>query len=427
MSFVNVIINQVLTKFEIIMALVVLIGYAALRRPASKVVGGAIKTAIGVMVLQAGSSLLVSTFKPIVELVSKTYGLKGALLDPYTGMVASMEALKEFSGLVGYTLILGFILNILIVRFSKLKAIFLTGHIMLLQAATATWMIHYIFKAEPWVTVTVTSTLLALYWSVFAHLLIKPTQVVTSSGPDFTVGHSQMFFDWLAAKIGHWFGNPETESMEKFKLPGWLSMMQDNTIATALVMTVFGVALLFSAGIDQVQKLAGAQHWSVFMLFVGMRFAVAITIILTGVRMFISELVPAFKGISEKLIPGSVPAVDCPVVFPFAPKSVTLGFICVTIGQVIAVVVLLVFKSPALIIPGLIPLFFDGGTVGAYANAHGGWKAVVVLTVGMGLLQVLGAALIVPVSGLTAGWIGNADWDTIWVALFQVFRLFSPA
>lgn len=427
MSVIGVIVNQFLTKFEIVMGLVVLIGYAALRRPASKVIGGAIKTATGVMVLQVGASTLVATFKPVVEVVSKTYHINGALLDPYTGMVASMEALKQYSGLVGYAMILAFILNILIVRFTKFKAIFLTGHIMLLQAATTTWLIYYYFRAAPWLTVTVSSFLLALYWSVFSHILIKPTQTITGSGPDFTVGHSQMFFDWLAVKIGRLFGNPDTESTERLTLPGWLSMVQDNTIATALVMTVFSVALLLAAGPAQVAKLAGAQNWIIYMLFVGLRFAVAITIILTGVRMFISELVPAFKGISEKLIPGSVPAVDCPVVFPFAPKAVTLGFIGTCVGQVIAVAGLLIFKSPVLIIPGLIPLFFDGGTVGVYANAHGGWKAVAVMTVGMGVLQVLGASLMVPISGLTTGWIGNADWDTIWMVLFRVLKFISPA
>jgi PTS system ascorbate-specific IIC component len=64
-------------------------------------------------------------------------------------------------------------------------------------------------------------------------------------------------------------------------------------------------------------------------------FAAGVEVILIGVRMFIAELTPAFKGIAEKLIHGSRPAVDCPVVFPFAPNAVIIGFIASMIGGII--------------------------------------------------------------------------------------------
>jgi PTS system ascorbate-specific IIC component len=64
-------------------------------------------------------------------------------------------------------------------------------------------------------------------------------------------------------------------------------------------------------------------------------FAAGVEVILIGVRMFIAELTPAFKGIAEKLIRGSRPAIDCPVVFPFAPNAVIIGFIASMIAGII--------------------------------------------------------------------------------------------
>jgi len=46
-----------------------------------------------------------------------------------------------------------------------------------------------------------------------------------------------------------------------------------------------------------------------------------ITVLLVGVRMLIAEIVPAFRGIALKVVPDAVPALDCPVVFDFAPDG----------------------------------------------------------------------------------------------------------
>ncbi len=57
--------------------------------------------------------------------------------------------------------------------------------------------------------------------------------------------------------------------------------------------------------------------------------------VLLGVRMFIGEMVPAFNGIGSRLVPGAKPALDCPILFNFAPNAVVLGFVGAFVGSLL--------------------------------------------------------------------------------------------
>jgi len=57
----------------------------------------------------------------------------------------------------------------------------------------------------------------------------------------------------------------------------------------------------------------------------GLQFGVAVAVILFGVRTILGELVPAFQGIAAKIVPGAIPALDCPIVFPYAQNAVLIG------------------------------------------------------------------------------------------------------
>uniref|UniRef100_UPI003F58B633 PTS transporter subunit IIC n=1 Tax=Vibrio cholerae TaxID=666 RepID=UPI003F58B633 len=84
--------------------------------------------------------------------------------------------------------------------------------------------------------------------------------------------------------------------------------------------------MLFAGG-HFVREVSGGKHWFMFALMQSITFAGGVYVILQGVRMVIAEIVPAFKGISDKLVPNAKPALDCPVVFPYAPNAVLVGFL----------------------------------------------------------------------------------------------------
>ena len=130
--------------------------------------------------------------------------------------------------------------------------------------------------------------------------------------------------------------------------------------------------------------------------------------------MFVAELVESFQGISNKILPGSAPAVDIATVYGFGhPNATLLGFVFGAIGQLIGLVLLFITGSPVFLIPGFIPMFFDNAGSAVYANHFGGVRAASILPLLSGIIQVVLGAVAFSLSGLTGGVMANFDWVTV--------------
>ncbi len=431
--------NTFFTNFSAFMAepalllgVVAAIGLIAMKKPFTRVLGGFVKTAVGVLILTTGSGQLTATFRPIIVGMKDVLGINGVIIDPYTTLPAVQEASKalipELMSWVGYTMVLAFVFNILLVALRKIthiRALFLTGHIMFLHSALMTWLVWYFFGLGQWPTVFISAGILSLYWGIGSTLNIKPTEVVTG-GAGFTVAHQQHLMNWVASKVAPLIGDAKKDDIDNLKLPGWLSVLSDNVVVIPLIMFIFFTPVLIWMGPKALGFDAFTFKWFIQALLLSIKFGVFVTIILTGVRMFVAELAVAFNGISEKLLPGAVIGVDGMAVAPYSPNSVVAGFVLAMIGQAVGIAVLIATKSPILIIPGLVPLAFDAPITAVFANKFGGWKAVVVIGLFVGLLQVFGSAWAASMSGLSGGWQGNTDFATIWPTIMTVMKAISP-
>ncbi len=432
----DLLLKQIFGQPFLLMAIIVFIGYIAMKQKFSKALMGAVKASIGILVMGMGSGALIGNFGKLLTALQTATGIQGAGLNTYPTMTASYEKMDAVLGAgTGntwgiYTLLVAFILNLALValrKWTKIRAVYLTGNAMIVQCGISTYIVWRFLGLGMIPTVLIAALVTALYWGIFSTLLIKPTKAITNA--DFTVAHQQMVVSYVAYKVAPKIGDPEKDDIERKKMPESLNFLQDNIIATALVMFISVAVIFLVIGGGQIDWLrsgdglnqGGLKNNIVFLIWISITLTANIYVLLAGVRMFVGELMMSFKGISERLLLGAVAGVDCAAIFAFAPKSVVLGLLFGTLGQVIGLVGLIVFKSPIFLVPGFIPLFFDNATIAVFANKFGGWKAAAVICTTNGIIQILGSALAVHLMELS-WWQGSADYATLWVGIIAIFK-----
>lgn len=441
--------TNILQQPAFMIGLIVALGYILLRKPWYDVLAGVIKAIVGYLILTVGSGGLVSNFRPVLVGLRERFNLDAMVIDPYFGQNAVTAGVEiEFGKGFGdamMLLLIAFIVNILLVRFSKLtklRALFTTGHVQVQQAATAYWLIMFALPALRNLSsniplLIVMAVILGAYWAVGSNLIIKPCQEITD-GAGFTLAHQQMFGIavnyWLAGKLfGKKKNGKEVKKIDDIELPGFMSIFNENMVCTSILMLIFFGAILCILGRDYLVKgefLAEGGSMVFYVIQTCLYFAVYLAILQLGVRTFVTELTASFQGIADKLLPGSVPGVDCAVIFGFgSANAVPLGFLAGFVGQIIAIVALIALKSPVLVICGFVPVFFDNATIAVFANEKGGIKAALILPFLSGLCQVFGSAIIAGWVGMATygGYLGMWDWAVVWPVMTGVMRFLSYA
>ncbi|HBC27418.1 MAG TPA: PTS ascorbate transporter subunit IIC, partial [Ruminococcaceae bacterium] len=112
-----------------------------------------------------------------------------------------------------------------------------------------------------------------------------------------------------------------------------------------------------------------------------------------------------------------------------SPNAVTIGFLFGALGQFLAIGLLLVLKSPVVVVAGFVPLFFDNATIGVFCNNKGGLRAACLFPFLSGLCQVFGSAVIAGWVGMAAygGYLGMWDWAVMWPIFTVLMKYMSYA
>ena len=421
--------NELFKQPVIFMGMLILLGNILAKRNFVKTMSSTFTAMVGLFLIIFGSNQFGGLITPITDAVKETYHIQGFIMDQVVMNAVCINALTEVGmfSYVSYVFLFAFILNLILVllgKYTRVRGLFLTGNAGFSHSQAILWLVFlYLGSLGNIFVVAISSIIIGLYWSWSTTLAVKPIEKITEGQGGFTIGHNQTLAFWFYSKFAHLFGDPEKEDAEKLKLPGWLAIFDNNVIGVALLMTVFCGIFLFSLGWEGARTVAGYNP-IIYIFMVGVQFSGYMCVILQGVRMLTSELTTAFQGIQEKLVPNAVPAIDVAAVLAYGPTSATIGFACTTIGTVLAMLILYLIKSPVMVIPGFIPLFFAGGPIGVLANKYGGWKSIVVCCISLGLIQSFGTVWALSLTGIPdgTGWSGMFDFSTFWPAVTEVLR-----
>ena len=357
----NFIVN-ILSTPAILVGLLSLIGLALQKKPIEEIVKGTVKTIVGFLVLSAGATFLqTGSLNAFGDIFNYAFNMQGVV--PNNEAIVSL-ALKDFATDTAYIMCLGMIANIILARFSRWHYIFLTGHHTLYMACMLAVILNVggLSGAQLWLA----GGLVLGFIMVVSPAYCEPTMRKIVQTDELGFGHFGGAGYWFSAQCAKLFKG-KSKSTEEVNFPQRLTFLRDTTVA------------------------------------IGLSFAGGVYIILSGVRLIVGEIVPAFRGIAEKLVPGAIPAIDCPVVFPYAPNAVLIGFLVSFLGGIVGLFVLAFIDKSlvpcALILPGVIPHFFCGATAGVFGNAEGGLKGCVFGSFMHGLLITFLPAICMPVMG----------------------------
>lgn len=422
MAVINFIIQNILTQAAIIIALVALLGLALQRKSFGEVLTGTFKTLLGFEVLTAGSAVITSSLTYFGKIFQNGFHLNG--------VVPSIEAINgQAMGSLGlgnqiaFTFLGIFIVNIIIARFSPWKYIFLTGQAILWMAT----MTVVGGKIVGWgnTTIVIVGSIVGGIFAVAMPALAQPFVRKITGNDAIALGHFCTIGYLVEAGAAWVFGErgEKKHSIEDMKLPKAMEFMQDTYLSIAVVM--IPLYLITAAFAGPKYASVGTTNYMVEAFLQSIQFVVGVYILLAGVRLLLGEIVPAFRGIAMKLVPNAKPALDCPVLFPYSPNAVILGFVTTTIGTVIGMFLMPVFGL-AVILPGMMTNFFAGGTAGIFGNVVGGRRGAIIGGIVHGLfITLLPALLVVALQSLGFVNASATDSDTIVSCLMYAF-VFAP-
>lgn len=377
--------NNVLRNPPVLLGLIAAIGLLLQRKGIADIIKGALTAAFGMLILDTGVGLLVGTIAPInsaFQAIVAEGAVVGAELNDVT-FTAS------YGGDVGLAMFIGLILHLLIARFTPFKTVFLTGHML--------WWFPFIFVAagvegglSGLPLVIFGAVLSALYWSIMPWIMRRYVWDATGD-ESFTIGHPTGVLSLISGFVAKRTGD-KRRSTEDLKVPKNLSFFREISVTGAIV-----IALMYLV-VGLILPTLTAEGDNLFMQAVtqGLTFGGGLLVMLYGVRLLINQIVPAFQGISEKLIPNALPAFDCPILFNYKPNAVIIGFVVAMITSTILIVIANVTNVFGIVlIPLVITSFFECGAAAVIGEGQGGLRGCIIGTT-------TAAAVMVAAMGISA-------------------------
>lgn len=376
-SVINFITGEIFSDATKVFGLVALLGLILQRKKIEDVFTGTVRTMIGWLILNAGVGMLFVNINPITEILRHAFAGQyeaGILARAAEGQSAQFFA--TYGPQIGIIMVGAFFVNLLLARFTPMKIVWMTMNLLLQN----TWFaLAILITVTSWslTTCVIVAILFLGFWHTFIPWITLPWSKKVTGNTDFTLGHAIHASTLLTAWLGQYIGKKD-DSAEKIKFPERLSFFSDPVIMTTIIFFVLYLIGTIFAGPAWVSTTyaAGKNPW-LWILMSSVVGAAGLAILLYGVKMLLTQLTAAFKGIATKLVPGAVPALDMPVFFGYAPTALMIGFITHIITGTIIMFLMVLVSPQNIVFPAIVPAFFEGGTAAIFGNATGGKRGAI--------------------------------------------------
>ena len=423
---VSVIFNIVPRLLPVLMlGVVALLGLLLLKKNFSQILTGTIKTMAGALILFTAVDVLSNVISPIAQLFGLVYSIESS-----NAVADWVSFLGNYGAQVVLVMVFGFLVNLVIARVTKLKYVYLTGHIMFWNAFMVVAALVDNSGLSGVMLVVLGSLVQGVLSTIFP-AIISPFVFKLTGKKDFTIGHTTTILAVVGALLGKWFGD-SSKSTEDMNVPEGLSFVKSMTVSTSLIMMLIYLAMGFIVGLPAAAAaFTGGVIWLWFLWIImqAVLFGAGLAILLTGVRMMLGEIVPAFNGIAKRIVPDGIPALDCPMIFPYGQNALMIGFPIAMVASLITLIIFGLAGYPYLLLPLVVAAFFDVGPGAVLANATGGRRGVIIASIAGGVLLIVFQAISLPfVLNSAAGFLnafGGNDFSIIAIVVGGITRLLA--
>lgn len=390
---------------SILVGLVAVLGLALQKKEGTDIAEGGIKTFVGFLVLTGGAGVITASLTPFGQMFMHAFHVQGVVPN---NEAFTATALGKYGSATALILLVALIVNVLLARLSHFRYIYLSGHVMInMSCMLAVLLAVAGFTEVP--SIVIGGLFLGLFDTIMPALIQPFVRKVTNTD-EIAIAHTGDFGYLISGLVAKAVGDT-SKTTEDLHVPKKVSFLRDNTIAVAVTMAVAYLIVAIAAGPAYVDKFSGGINYIIYALIESGSFSAGVYIMLAGVRMILNELIPAFKGISEKLVPGAKAGLDIPILFPFAPNAVIVGFFSSFIGGLVATLVMVLCHT-TIVIPGVVAHFMCGATAGVIGNAVGGRRGATIGAFVHGFMISWVPIILIPVLGhLGLGTASFADSD----------------
>jgi PTS system ascorbate-specific IIC component len=402
-----------LSQPAVLIGIIVLIGLLLQKKSVDIIIKSTLKAMVGFVVISAAAGVIVGSLNPFGVMFQQGFNISGVI--PNNEAVVAM-AIKEYGTATALIMTFGMLVNVFIARVTKYKYIFLTGHHTLYLACMIAVIL--VSAGMTGINLIFTGSLALGLCMVLSPAILQPFMKKITGNDSVALGHFGGVSYAVAGYIGKVVGKG-SKSTEEMNVPKSISFLRDSVVSISLTMLILYIIVAVAAGQEFVETtLSGGTNFIVYSLIQALTFSAGFILIQNGVRLVLAEIVPAFKGISNKLVPNSKPALDCPIVFPYAQNAVIVGFISSFIGGIISMFVLGAMGL-VIIIPGVVPHFFLGATSAVFGNATGGRRGAILGAFANGVIISFLPVALLPVLGNLG--IANSTFSDTDFALLGIF------